>query len=58
MATRLVLGARVRAIGIHNVEAEEKLNMKFYQDVTMFAIDRGVKAVRDYRGTIVTPGEF
>ncbi|KAJ8048684.1 hypothetical protein HOLleu_01092 [Holothuria leucospilota] len=39
-------GARVRA-RVHCVEAEEKPTIKFYRDVTKYAIDRRIKRVRD-----------
>ncbi|KAJ8049914.1 hypothetical protein HOLleu_02878 [Holothuria leucospilota] len=44
-------GARVRA-RVHCVEAEEKPTIKFYRDVTKYAIDRRMRAVRDVHGTV------
>ncbi|KAJ8019724.1 hypothetical protein HOLleu_41419 [Holothuria leucospilota] len=44
-------GARVRA-RVHCVEAEEKPTIKFYRDVTKYAIDRRIRAVRDVHGTL------
>ncbi|KAJ8018421.1 hypothetical protein HOLleu_43604 [Holothuria leucospilota] len=44
-------GARVRA-RVHCVEAEEKPTIKFYRDVTKYAIDRRIRAVRDVHGTV------
>ncbi|KAJ8049506.1 hypothetical protein HOLleu_02278 [Holothuria leucospilota] len=44
-------GARVRA-RVHCVEAEEKPTIKFYRDVTKYAIDRRIKRVRDVHGVV------
>ncbi|KAJ8043748.1 hypothetical protein HOLleu_10986 [Holothuria leucospilota] len=44
-------GARVRA-RVHCVEAEEKPTIKFYRDVTKYAIDRRIRAVCDVHGTV------
>ncbi|KAJ8039090.1 hypothetical protein HOLleu_16704 [Holothuria leucospilota] len=42
---------RIRA-HVHCVEAEEKPTIKFYRDVSQYAIDRRIKAVRDAHGTV------
>ena len=44
-------GARVRA-RVQTVEADERPTIKFYRDVTKYAIERRIKAVRDSCGIV------